>query len=163
MSFQCDDICEKLQTLFEKPCILYTAFWKKSEKSTSSEKKKQSTVNKHNVCNVLFVSYLFVYIYLFCRHHVDKKSIVVEDDYSGYWYFKRHTLYIFVSLMKSSSSIVFLKQKKHQILYIIATYLPHTMHDRLITYYIIFTHICLFILNNRLFIYRLGLFKTSYR
>ena len=39
-SFQCDDICEKLQTLFEKPCILYTAFWKK--KNPHHRKKKKA-------------------------------------------------------------------------------------------------------------------------
>jgi hypothetical protein len=39
-SFQCDDFCEKLQTIFGKPCILYTAFWKK--KSPHHRKKKKA-------------------------------------------------------------------------------------------------------------------------
>jgi len=43
-SFQCDDICEKLQTLFEKPCILYTAFWKKKNPHNRKKKKAKHTV-----------------------------------------------------------------------------------------------------------------------
>ena len=39
VSFRFDNICEKLQTIFEKPCILYTAFWKK--KSPHHRKKKK--------------------------------------------------------------------------------------------------------------------------
>ena len=62
-------------------CILLSG---KRKVHIIEKRKKQNTVNEHNVCNLLFVSYLFVYMYLFCRHHVDKKSIVVEDDYSGY-------------------------------------------------------------------------------
>jgi hypothetical protein len=38
-SFQCEDICERLQTIFEKPCILYTAFWRR--KSPHNWKKKK--------------------------------------------------------------------------------------------------------------------------
>ena len=39
-SFKCDDVCEKLHTIFEKPCIFYTSFALEKEKSTSSKKEK---------------------------------------------------------------------------------------------------------------------------
>ena len=38
-SFQCDNISEKLHTSFEKPCIVYTAFWKKRNPHNRKKKK----------------------------------------------------------------------------------------------------------------------------
>ena len=37
-SFTCEDICVKLQTVFEKPCIVHTSYWKR--KSPHNRKKK---------------------------------------------------------------------------------------------------------------------------